>query len=138
MKGEVFIDSGAFVALLDRSDASHEDVEVLFESPPPAWTTSYLVVAETYGWFLHRIGEAAARIFRDFLSDLPRLTILDAESRHHALVCRRLDHLRGRKLTYVDASALVWLRERRIEVVWGTDRHLTVEGATVIPGPPER
>jgi hypothetical protein len=32
------------------------------------------VVAETYGWFLHRLGEDAARTFRLALADLPRFS----------------------------------------------------------------
>ncbi len=138
MRGEVFIDSGAFVALLDRSDASHAEVESLFSEPPLGWATSYLVVAETYGWFLHRLGEPAARVFRECLAEMTDLTLLDADSRHHSLVGRKIDHLRGKKLTYVDASCLVWVRERRIETVWGTDQDLAVEGAIVSPGPPRR
>lgn len=133
---EVFIDSGVFIALLDRSDRSHEDVHTLFALPPPRWSTSLLVVAETYGWFLHRLGEPAARAFREVLQDLPRLALLTADARHHALVCRKLDTLRGRKLTYVDASALVWVRDRRIGTIWATDAHLALEGAEVLPGPP--
>ncbi|MFQ5700841.1 MAG: hypothetical protein ACE5HU_03245 [Acidobacteriota bacterium] len=49
-----------------------------------------------------------------------------------------LDELRGCKLTYVDASSLVWLRRKRISTVWGTDHHLAIQGANVIPGPPSR
>jgi hypothetical protein len=41
--------------------------------------------------------------------------------------------LRGHKLTYVDASSLVFLREHRIPEVWGTDRDLSLEGARVVP-----
>ncbi len=136
MTEEVFIDSGAFIALLDRSDRSHEDVRALFFLPPPRWSTSILVASETYGWFLHRLGEAVARSFRDLLVALPRLALLSADARHHALVSRALETHRGRKLTYVDASALVHMRERKIRTVWATDAHLGLEGAEVLPGPP--
>jgi hypothetical protein len=37
--------------------------------------TSLAVVSETYGWFLHRIGEDAARSFRTALADFPRLEL---------------------------------------------------------------
>lgn len=45
----------------------------------------------------------------------------------------KLDHLRGHKLTYVDASTLVFLELKRIREVWGTDQDLAVEGARVVP-----
>jgi len=138
MKGEVFVDSGAFIAFLDRSDALHDEAVTLFASPPSRWCTSILVVSETYSWFLHRLGEEPARIFRRLLEDLARLRILDTSKAHRASTSSKLDSLRGTKLTYVDASSLVWLADRDIETVWGTDHHLAIEGAAVVPGSPVR
>ena len=98
--------------------------------------TSLLVVGEAYGWFLHRMGEEAARTFRELLEELPRLTLVGADPKHHAAVLRKLDDLRGCKLTCVDASSLVWIAAKRIRTVWGTDHHLGLEGADVVPGSP--
>ena len=136
MTREVFIDSGAFVAFLVRSDRLHDEVERLFARPPRKWCTSVLVVSETYSWFLHRVGEEAARVFRTLIHSLTGLEVLPADAHHQAAVWKKLDQLRGLKLTFVDASSLVWLEEREIEVAWGTDHHLGVEGAKVVPGPP--
>ena len=47
----------------------------------------------------------AARTFRALVSELPALQLLPADARHHAAVLRKLDALRGCKLTYVDASS---------------------------------
>ena len=108
----------------------------LFSEIPGKLYTSVLVVSETYSWFLHRMGEESARVFHAMLADVPRLTILEATLDHHGDVMARLERLRGRKLTYVDASSLVWLSDCRISTVWGTDHHLAMEGARVIPGLP--
>jgi hypothetical protein len=108
----------------------------LFARPPRKWCTSALVVSETYGWFLHRLGEEAARTFRALLETMAGLVVLPADSAHLAATWNKLDALRGLKLTFVAASSLVWIQARRLEVVWGTDRHLGVEGAGVVPGPP--
>jgi predicted nucleic acid-binding protein len=134
MSQATFIDSGAFIAFLDRSDRSHTDVVALFADPPARGYTSLLVVSETYSWLLHRLGEDSARAFRSLLRTLPRLHVLGADVDHHRTVERKLDRLRGTKLTYVDASSLVWITARRIPVVWGTDHHLGLEGANVVPG----
>ncbi len=130
----VFIDSGAFIAALNQADAHHEEVQALFTGPRPLWSTSVLVASEAYGWFLHRVGEEAARVFRMFVTDLPRLELLGADARHHVSVVAKLERLRGTKLTYVDASSLVWLKAKGIGTVWGTDHHLGLEGAAVAPG----
>ena len=131
--GPVFLDSGIFIAFLDRSDHYHAAAARLFADPPRRWYSSLAVVSETYGWFLHRLGEEAARSFRMMLDDLPRLQLLAIDAAHHRSVCRTLDRFRGRKLTYVDASSLVFLVDRRIAEVWGTDTDLSLHGARVRP-----
>jgi len=129
----VFLDSGIFIAFLDRSDHFHQDAVRLFAGPPRRWYSSLAVVSETYGWFLHRLGEEAARTFRMVLTELPRLILMPLGADHHPRVVDKLERLRGHKLTYVDASSLVFLRTLRIDEVWGTDRDLALEGARVIP-----
>ncbi|NJL28550.1 MAG: type II toxin-antitoxin system VapC family toxin [Thermoanaerobaculia bacterium] len=136
MSAKVFIDSGAFIAFLDRSDNSHTRAAELFRQPTVRWSTSGLVIAETYSWLLFRLGEDAARTLRALLDTLRGLEILEQDARHRAAVWAKLDRLRGSKLTYVDASSLVWIGERKIPTVWGTDRDLAFEGAQVLPGPP--
>lgn len=134
MKDEVFLDSGIFIAFLVRSDRLHGESVTLFAHPPGRWSTSVLVVSEAYSWFLHRLGEETARTFRSLLESLTDLHVLVPDASHLAEVWRKLDALRGHKLTYVDASSLVWLRQHGIKTVWGTDHHLGIEGATVVPG----
>jgi predicted nucleic acid-binding protein len=134
MKGDAaFLDSGIFIAFLDRSDRFHAAAVELFSNPPRRCHTSLAVVAETYGWFLHRLGEEAARSFRVALADLSWLTLQALDAGHHAAIVQKLERLRGHKLTYVDASSLVLLSRLRIRVVWGTDRDLSIEGARVVP-----
>ena len=129
----VFLDSGIFIAFLDRSDRFHAAAVELFSNPPRRCYTSLAVVSETYGWFLHRLGEEAARTFRLALADFPWLTLQALDAEHHAAVIAKLERLRGHKLTYVDASSLVFLSRLRIREVWGTDRDLSIEGARVVP-----
>jgi predicted nucleic acid-binding protein len=131
--GPVFLDSGIFIAFLDRSVHYHLAAVRLFADPPRRWHTSLAVVSETYGWFLHRLGEESARTFRLMLADLPRFELLPLDRAHHHQVDLMLDRFRGHKLTYVDASSLVFLERRRIPEVWGTDQDLALNGARVLP-----
>jgi predicted nucleic acid-binding protein len=131
--GPAFLDSGIFIAFLDRSDRYHATAAGLFADPPRRWFSSLAVVSETYGWFLHHLGEEAARAFRVALVDLPRLVLLSIDEAHHAAVVRKLERLRGHRLTYVDASSLVFLGQLGIREVWGTDSDLSIEGAHVAP-----
>lgn len=134
MKPKVFLDSGIFIAFLNRQDRWHPQAVTLFNAEaPPVWSTSWLVVSETYSWFLHKMGEEPARIFRDFLASLSGLNVFDATGEHHLGVMKTLDRFRGSKLTYVDASSLTLIDQHDIPQVWSTDRHLALSGAQVLP-----
>ena len=86
----VFLDSGIFIAFLDRSDRFHAAAVELFSNPPRRCHTSLAVVSETYGWFLHRLGEEAARTFRLALADFRWLTLQALDAAHHAAVLGKL------------------------------------------------
>ena len=51
---EVFLDSGIFIAFLNRRDRHHVQATSLFNNPPARWCTSALVRSEAYSWFLHK------------------------------------------------------------------------------------
>jgi predicted nucleic acid-binding protein len=133
MTGGVYLDSGVFIALMNRRDQWHPQAVALFGGPRPAWSTSLLVVSETYSWFLHRMGEEAARSFRRLTANLTGLKVFDATGAHDRQVARMLDRFRGAKLTYVDASSLCFLERHQIRCVWSTDHHLGLTGAQVLP-----
>lgn len=133
MSETVFLDSGIFIALLNQRDQWHKQAAALFSLARPRWCTSYLVVAETYSWFLHRFGEEAARSFRRFLDTLSALKIYEATSEHDKQVVKMLNRLHGAKVSYVDASSLCFLERHKIKKVWSTDYHLSLTGAEVSP-----
>jgi predicted nucleic acid-binding protein len=129
----VFLDSGIFIAFLNRHDQWHAQAKALFSLARPRWSTSYLVIGEAYSWFLHRHGEEAARSFRVLVDKLDGLKIHEATADHHRQVVRMLDRLRGAKVSYVDASSLCLLERHKIRKVWSTDFHLSLTGTEVAP-----
>ena len=133
MSEAVFLDSGIFIAFLNRHDQWHAQATALLSLARPRWRTSYLVIGEAYSWFLHRYGEEAARSFRLFVEKLDGLKIHDVTAEHHRQVGRMLDRLRGAKVSYVDASSLCLLERHKIRKVWSTDFHLSLTGAEVAP-----
>ena len=130
---EVFLDSSIFIAFLMRRDHHHTSAAALFDGPRVRWCTSSLVRAEAYSWFLHRVGEEAAREFRRLLDSLDGLTVVDTDPENHLHTCKVLDRFRGAKLTYVDASSLAFMSQRGIRRAWSTDHHLGLSGAEVLP-----
>ena len=119
--GRVFIDTGIYIALLNKRDQYHRQALSLFGGPRPNWHTS-----------IH--GENAARSFRTLTSSLQGLEILGTDLDHHRETLRLLDRLRGARLTYVDASSLALMERHQIQTAWSTDYHLGLTGARVVPG----
>jgi len=57
--GEIFVDTGAWVALADKDDADHQDAISIFPTllkSSRALVTSNFVVAETYILLLNELG----------------------------------------------------------------------------------
>jgi len=88
VRRSVFLDTGIFVALLNRRDRWHLQAATLFDGERPKWSTSYLVVSEGWSWFLHRMGEEAARTFATLLDHLEGLKIHPITSEQHRDVRR--------------------------------------------------
>ena len=88
MTAPVFLDSGIFVAFLNRRDRWHPQARALFDGPKPKWSTSLLVVSEAYSWFLHRMGEESARNLRLLVDALPGLRVFEATAEHHKATTR--------------------------------------------------
>jgi predicted nucleic acid-binding protein len=133
VRHSVFLDTGIFIALMNRRDRWHLQAVALFGGEQPKWSTSYLVVSEGWSWFLHRMGEEAARTFATLLDHLEGLKIYPITIEQHREVRRMLDRYRGSKLTYVDASSLSLIAEYGIQQVWSTDHHLGITGVQVLP-----
>ncbi|MFO1096084.1 MAG: PIN domain-containing protein [Planctomycetaceae bacterium] len=133
MRPTVFLDSGIFIALMNERDQWHSQALALFGGPRPRWMTSLLVVSETYSWFLHRYGEESARGFRLLLEQLDGLSLLEVDRDHHAACVAMLERFRGSRLTYVDASSLVFASLRRVRQIWSTDHHLGLTGVEILP-----
>ena len=128
---EVYVDTSALIAFLDRSDSYHPLFAQLFSSPPPL-VTSALVVAEGHGWFLRRYDSRRAIQFLHFLQELPPLTIEAFNREQTEAAAELVKSFSDQELTLADAHGLVVMKRRRIGVCWSTDRHLGLTGIPLV------
>lgn len=126
-----YLDTGALIAALDRSDTFHELFVRLFADPPPLYTTA-LVVAEGQAWFLRRYDSLKALQFMAFIDELPRLLVTEVGAAEIAAATVYLRKFRDRKLTLADAVGLHLIRTQKLKLVWSTDRHLALTGAELV------
>lgn len=124
---EAYVDTSAFIAFADRSDAHHELFKRLFANPPRLVTTA-LVIAEGHGWFLHRYDRSRADQFLSMVEQMTPLAVLpvgSAEIWRGAVLIRRYA---DQTLTLVDAVGLHVMAVRKSALCWSSDFHLGLTG----------
>ncbi|MSO20829.1 MAG: PIN domain-containing protein [Acidobacteria bacterium] len=131
IKTEVYVDTSALIAFLDRSDSHHPLFHRLF-ADPPAMVTSTLVIAEGHGWFLRRYDRTRALQFLAMVEDFKLLHPIAVGSAEHAGGVKMLRRFADQNLTLADAVGLYIMKERRISICWSTDRHLGLTGVPLI------
>jgi predicted nucleic acid-binding protein len=124
---EVYVDTSAFIAFVDRSDSHHPLFRRLF-AEPPALITSTLVVAEGHGWFLKRYDRTRALQFLSLIDDLTPLHLLAVGAEECAGGVALLRRFSDQDLTLTDAVGLHVMGVRRIRRCWSTDFHLRLTG----------
>lgn len=129
-KTSAYVDTGALIAFLDRSDTYHTLFVRLF-ADPPALVTSSLVIAEGHGWFLRRYDTTRALQFMSFIEDLSVMKILPVGQSELAHITKLLQHFSDQRLTLADAAGLWLMKTRKITHCWSTDHHLSLTGATL-------
>jgi predicted nucleic acid-binding protein len=126
-KIEVYVDTSALIAFLDRSDTYHPLFVQLFPDPPRLVTTS-LVIAEGHGWFLKRYDVIRALQFLNFIEELTPLEILDVGKTLLGESGKILRKFSDQELTLADACGLYVMGKLKIHRCWSTDFHLRLTG----------
>ena len=127
-KTEVYVDTSAFIAFVDRSDTHHALFRRLFSEPPGIFTTT-LVIAEGHAWFLRRYDRFRALQFLALIEDLKPLRVAQVGQAEQAGASQLLRRFSDQDLTLTDAVGLHVMQERRVGTCWSTDFHLGLTGA---------
>ena len=126
---KAFVDTSAFYAVLDRSDANHNSAASIWRKlleRDAALITSNYVIVECFALMLNRLGKNATRVFQDDI--LPLLSVQWVNES---------DHLRGvsafltasrRKLSLVDCVSFVIMRDLGVKDVFCFDEDFQKEG----------
>jgi predicted nucleic acid-binding protein len=129
---DAYVDTSAFIAFLDRSDAYHALFRRLFSEPPGLVTTA-LVVAEGHAWILRRYDRTRALRFLAMIEDMTPLKVAQVGTAELVGATRLLRRFSYQNLTLTDAVGLHEMREGRgIRTCWSTDRHLGLTGMPLV------
>jgi predicted nucleic acid-binding protein len=124
---EAYVDTSAFIALVDRSDSYHELFRRLFSRPPRLFTTP-LVVAEGQAWFLRRYDSTRGLQFLAMVEDITPLSVVEIGLKQIAAATELLRRFADQRLTLADAVGLAEMKARKTSICWSTDFHLGLTG----------
>lgn len=136
MPHEVFVDSGAWIALTIERDAHHNiavDEYRQLVARSVSLITTNLVIGESYALIYRFGGHEPAIRFLGMLRRHPALTKLysDAHLEDEAEVL--LTRYADQNFTFVDAVSFAAMRSRGMTEAFAFDHHFQVAGFTVIP-----
>lgn len=138
---KIFVDTGAFIALLDKRDGFHEAAKAFYLSVSKRanLVTTLLVVAETYTWLrYHGDFNLALRFLKaiEKASESGTLALIYPD----AAICEKgravLEKYRDQKLSYTDAVSFAVIETLQIGYVFGFDSHFYVAKCSLHPGIP--
>jgi uncharacterized protein len=132
---QIFIDTSAFYALLDRSDKYHKQASALWpdllDENMDLVTTNY-VAWETIGLLQNRIGFEAANLWcRDVLAVLDTLWVNDAIHQRAIDLWNNLGRLR---VSLTDCVSFVVMHQKGIEKAFCFKKHFEEHGFIIAPG----
>ena len=129
----IFIDTSAFYALMDRSDRHHEKAKQLWafllDEEIYLKTTNYIII-ETLALLQSRLGFEAAHLYSSDISGI--VDVLWVKEPRHNLAFELWLGLGRRKLSLVDCVSFITMRHYELENVFGFDRHFDEQGFKIL------
>jgi len=126
---KVFIDTSAFYALIDRSDRHHKAAKSIMENlleQDFGLRTSNYVLIETYALLQTRLGFEAANLFHTEI--LPIIDVLWVDQPVHEISVELWKGLGRNKLSFVDCTSFMAMRQDDIDIAFSFDKHFSEQG----------
>ena len=128
---DVYVDTSALIAFLDRSDTYHPLFLRLF-GEPPRLVTSTLVIAEAHGWFLRRYDRTRAMQFLGMVECMKPLETRAVGPFEQQAAIVLLQRFSDQDLTLADAVGLHLMDVLQVSQCWSTDFHLGLTGIPLV------
>lgn len=132
----LFVDTGAWFALADRSDQYHRQAADIYPnllSRCHHLTTTNLVIAETYILIRHAIGYKAAITFLENIAASPRVIRIYSDSALEEIAEDILRRYQDQDFSYTDAVSFAVMKQYEIAQAFSFDQHFITAGFTLIP-----
>ena len=136
MAEELFVDTGAWVALADQDDKYHKraakEYPDLLKRHRRLITTN-LVVAEVYIILRKALGHAAAITFLESIRSSPRIEKVQSTEELEIEAEDILRRYSDQDFSYTDAVSFALMRQRGIDTAFAFDKHFSIAGFSMVP-----
>jgi len=132
----LFIDTGAWFALADKSDQYHNQAVKIYPGLLKNYhhlTTTNLVIAETYVLIRRTIGHQPAIAFLENVGASPRVITIYSDSVLEETAGDILRKYQDQDFSYTDAVSFALMRQNSIKQAFSFDEHFFTAGFTLIP-----
>lgn len=130
----LFIDTSAFLALLDADDEHHSQTVAAWSeilSCDAVLVTSNYVLVETFALVQNRLGLEAVRVFQEDI--VPLLAIQWVTATIHSAAVGAMLAAGRKRLSLVDCSSFEVMRHAGIKRAFTLDRHFREQGFVCQP-----
>ncbi len=134
--GQVFVDTSAWIALVDKSERRHKDVAAAYKkllTGTQVLITSDLVLAESHILVRRTLGYSAAETFLESTNTSPSIEIIFLDDALEQVAKELLKKFRDQELSFTDAASFAIMKARRIHRTLTLDQHFKLAGFTMLP-----
>jgi len=132
----LFVDTGAWFALADRSDKHHDRSVEIYPNLLRRCnhlTTTNLVVAETYILIRRALGHQSGIDFLQNIAASPRVIKVYSDSVLEEEAEGILQKYRDQDFSYTDAVSFAVMKQYTISKAFSFDQHFITAGFTLVP-----
>ena len=133
---EIFVDSGAWLALADKRDQYHAQATAVYPQllrQSARLITTNLVVAESYNLIRRRLGHKPGMRFLQSLRQSGRLERVYSDIELELAAEKILAQYRDQDFSLVDAVSFAFMQQRDIQQTFAFDHHFQIMGFTILP-----
>jgi predicted nucleic acid-binding protein len=130
----IFVDTGAWYALVDSDDADHKAAAAFLASNTMPLITTNFIFSETVTLIRYRIGHEAARSFGQKLMESSFVRVVAVTPADEERAWDIFSKYRDQDFSFVDCISFAVMERMKLSTAFGFDRHFSVMRYAVVPG----
>ena len=131
-----FVDTGAFVAVTDKSDQYHSRAVTYFREflklRQPLLTTNF-ILDETYTWLKRKVGFHASITFGDEIRKSDQLEIVTIDHMIEKKAWEIFKKYQDQAFSYTDCTSFAVMEMHRLKTAFAFDTHFEIFGFSIAP-----